>query len=124
MRPASLKLDELPIEIVRRIASIGACEAALALSKVNRTLRAACHDTLVYKAIINNRNGNGGSEWKHNLPLSVESPVSSWARYALADSLATHGNILSLAPRSTIPWAPQLLVYHRKFHPELQFCYQ
>lgn len=114
MRLDSSKLDELPVEIVRRIASVGACEAALALSKVNTTLHAACHDTLVYRAIINNRNGNGGSEWNHNLPLSIESPVSSWARYALADSLAPQGNISSLTPRLTTIWAPQLLVYHRK----------
>ena len=124
MRSEPSKLDELPIEIVRRIASVGACEAVLALSKVNKTLHAACHDTLVYKAIIDNRNGNGGLEWNHNLPLSMESPVSSWACYALADSLAPQGNISSLTPRSILSWAPQLLVYHRKYHSELQYCYQ
>ena len=108
------KLDALPIEIIRRIASLGNCEAALALSKVNRTIRTACHDWLVYKAILDNGNGNGGPAWQHRPPLSMESPVSSWARYALADSKAAHSNHLTFDPEAFVSWAPQLMAYHRK----------
>ena len=108
------KLDRLPVEILGYIASVGTCEAALALSKVNRTLHAACSDRLVYSAILDNRNGNGGPKWQHRIPLSMESPVSSWARYALADSKAAQDHTVSLEPRSFASWAPQLMAYHRK----------
>ena len=113
-----VKLDRLPIETLRRIASLGACEAALALSKVNRTLYAACNDRLVFKAIIDNRNGYGGPKWHHHLPLSMESPVSSWARYALADSKAAQDRSSSLDPERIAPWVPHLVVYHRKLFSE------
>ncbi|CAD6574884.1 MAG: hypothetical protein ASARMPRED_006960 [Alectoria sarmentosa] len=109
------KLDGLPVEILGRIASIGTCEAALALSKVNRILHTACNDRLVYKAILDNRNGNGGQEWQHRIPLSMESPVSSWARYALADSRAAQDYTVSLEPRTFASWAPQLMAYHHPF---------
>ena len=112
MTSESLKLDRLPIEIIRRIASVATCEAVVALSQVNRTLHAACNDALVYKAIIDNRNGNGGPGWHHHLPLSMQSPVSSWARYALADSKAAQDR---LKPTSIVSWAPQLIAYHRQF---------
>ncbi len=115
MTSESSKLDRLPTEILRRIASVATCEAVLASSKVNRTLRAACNDPLVYKAIIDNHNGNGGPRWYHHLPLSMQSPVSSWARYALADSRAAHDRIASLKPTSIVSWAPQLIAYHRQF---------
>ena len=107
-------LDRLPIEILRHIAAIGTCEAALALSKVNKTLRTACHDRLVFKAIIDNRNGNEGPAWRHHLPLSMETPVSSWARYALADSKAAQDHASGPETAKLVSWAPQLMVYHRK----------
>ena len=112
MKSHHLRLDELPVEILRHIASVGVCETVLALSEVNKTLRAALHDGLVYKAIIENRNGNGGLRWHHHIPLSLESSASSWARYALADSRAAR--ITSLEPVSILSWAPQLLAQHCK----------
>ena len=109
------KLDQLPVEILRHIASLGNCEAVLALSEVNSTLRAACNDRWVYKAIIDNRNGSRTPPWPHHLPLTMQSPVSSWARYALADSKAVHLNPSHFEVTSFVSWAPQLYVHHRKF---------
>ena len=106
-------LNGLPIEILRRIASASNCEAVLALQRVSKALRAACNDRLVYKSFIINGNKQGGPGWPHHLPLSIPSPVSSWARYSLADSLATRDNFKSLELTSIASWAPQLLVYHR-----------
>ncbi len=110
----SSKLDALPVEILHRIASVGACEAALALSGVNRALHLACNDRLVYKAIIDNRNGTGGPKWQHCLPLSVQSPTSSWARYALADSKAAQYHTMNLNLEECISWLPQLMACHCK----------
>ena len=110
----SSKLDALPVEILHHIASVGACEAALALSGVNRALRLACNDRLVYKAILDNRNGAGGPKWQHCLPLSMQSPISSWARYALADSKAAQYHTMSLDLKGCVSWLPQLMAYHCK----------
>ena len=115
MHSAPCRLDELPFEILRHIASLGNCEAVLALSEVNNTLRAACNDRGVYKALIDNRNGYKTPEWPHHLPLTMQSPVSSWARYALADSKAVHNNASNFKLTSIVSWAPQLFAYHRKF---------
>ena len=110
----SSRLDALPVEILHRIASLGTCEAALALSRVNKALYLACNDCLVYKAILDNRNGTGGPKWQHCLPLSMQSPISSWARYALAESKAAQYHTMSLNLRDCVSWLPQLLAYHCK----------
>ena len=114
MHSAPYKLDQLPVEVLRHIASLGNCEAVLALSEVNNTLRAACNDRWVYKALIDNRNGSRTPAWPHHLPLTMQSPVSSWARYALADSKAVHLNASNAEPTSVVSWAPQLFAHHRK----------
>lgn len=118
MKSGTCELDGLPVEILRHIAAVGTCEAALALSKVNKTLHTACYDRLVFKAIIDNRNGNEGPRWQHHLPLSMETPVSSWARYALADSKAAQDHVLGPEPHELASWAPQLMAYHRKVFSE------
>ena len=115
MHSAPYRLDELPVEILRHIASLGNCETVLALSEVNNTLRAACNDCWVYKALIDNRNGYGTPKWPHHLPLTMQSPVSSWARYALADSKAIHDNASNPKLTSIASWAPQLFAHHREF---------
>ena len=111
------RLDRLPLEVLRLIVSVGTCEAVLALSEVNKILRAVCYDPLVYKAVIDNCNRNRRRRWQHHLPLSMESPVSSWARYALADSKAA--NLAALETATSQSWAPQLMAYHRQFLPSI-----
>ena len=115
MHSAPYRLDQLPVEVLRHIASLGNCETVLALSEVNNTLRAACNDPWVYKALIDNRNGYRAPEWPHHLPLTMQSPVSSWARYALADSKASHDNASNFTLTSIVSWAPQLFAHHRRF---------
>ena len=115
MDSAPYKLDQLPVEILRHIASLGNCEAVLALSEVNNTLRAACNDRWVYKALIDNRNGSSTPAWPHHLPLTMQSPLSSWARYALADSKAVRHKPSEFKLTSIVSWAPSLFAHHRKF---------
>ncbi len=119
MDTVPLKLDGLPIEIIQCIASHGLCEAALTLSHVNRSLYKACSDRQVFKSIIKNRNGHGGPNWDI-MPLSDGSPTSSWARYALADSMARRWIAKADANPPWLPvhfpsWAPQLMCSSREF---------
>ena len=129
MNSTSPKLDKLPIEVLRRIISLGPCEAALILLRVNRTLYGACNDNLVFKSIINNRDSNGVPNW-HCTLLSIESPTSTWARYALADSKAAKWSTETYLSMTRIPdfvsdrfvsWAPQLMASHRKTHKKSKF---
>jgi hypothetical protein len=131
----SRKLDTLPVEIIRRIAAHGPCQSALALLKVNRALHYACNDQLVVKSIINN--GNGPSRempvW-HCTALTLQSPISSWARYALADSILAHMSIPFAGQNGDehaqeIYWindyflkkgAPQLMALHRWSTPSFK----
>jgi len=135
MPSESRKLDTLPVEIIRRIAAHGPCQSALALLKVNRALHHSCNDQLVFKSIINN--GNGPSRempaW-YCTALTLRSPVSSWARYALADSILAHMPISSAGHNGDehaqeVYWsndnflkkgAPQLMALHRWSTPSLK----
>ena len=113
------EFDDLPVEIIQRIASHGSCESALALARVSRTLHRACNDRQVFKAILRNRNGYGGPSWD-NVPLSNDSSTLSWARYALADSIAGEWAAKDSADRDEVPpsfaaWLPQLMCNSRKY---------
>ena len=88
MTPTTLKLDWLPREIVRQIVTLGSCETALALSKVNKRLQRFCDDPGLYKSIIENHRGHEVATW-YSTTLSIESPISTWARYALDDAKAS-----------------------------------
>lgn len=120
MSSSSLKLDRLPVEILRRIASISSCEATLALLKVSRFCHRACNDRLVFKAIIDNNNEGKTVTW-HGPNLMIGSPTSSWARYALADSKATKLPNDPLIDKF-VSWAPQLAALNRKTYAEIKIC--
>ncbi|KAI4252113.1 MAG: hypothetical protein LQ352_004472 [Teloschistes flavicans] len=103
-----LKLDSLPTEILQRIVSLGPCENILALSTVNRIFHRVCNDWLMYDAIIKNRNGHGGPGWQ-GPSLTGAHDISTWARYALADSKAAQ-----ITRWSDIEWiqcGPQLMTW-------------
>lgn len=106
------KLHNLPIEIIQRIASLGPCESALTLLRVNKCLNKACDDRQVFKEIIRNGNGYGLPVWDA-VPLSNDAPASSWARYALADLKAREWFCKDVADQLSLPtnssaWMPQL----------------
>lgn len=114
-----VRLDCLPVEVIQRIASYGACESVLTLTRVNKTLCTACNDRQVFRAILRNRNGYGGPRWD-NIPLSNDSPTSSWARYALADSKAGELAAKDQRSQTSLPpgfhlWIPQLVLSSREF---------
>lgn len=89
---APIPLDYLPQEILARIASSGPAESVLALAKTCRTLRHACYDTIVFKAIIECQR----PLWKEPKMLDVptlsryigQEETQAWARFAVADQRA------------------------------------
>jgi len=88
MSSVPLKLDTLPAEIIKRIASWAPCESVLALLRVNRRLYRECNDHVVFKNVIMNRSGIGSEPvWDISF-LSGNTSASDCARFALADALA------------------------------------
>jgi hypothetical protein len=89
---APIPLDCLPQEILARIASCGPAESVLALAKTCRTLRHACYDTIVFKAIIECQR----TLWRESGILDVptlsryigQEDTQAWARFAVADQRA------------------------------------
>ena len=130
----NLELDRLPCEILRQIVALGSCESALALSKVNKRLHHFCDDPGLFKSIIENHRGHEVATW-YSTTLSMGSPISIWARYALADAKASQ---CSLEPlfiegsyenlynkpqlrldaiarfRDFASWGPQLMASYRR----------
>lgn len=125
-----LQLDALPTEVKQRIITIGSCENALKIRHVSKSWKEITSDPLMYKAMIES-NTDGWS----TIPLALDAPWSSWARYALADARASDlatwiddnektRNLDSQPPASlTLPkgvnkmiydWVPQLVTSQRK----------
>jgi hypothetical protein len=124
-----LRLDTLPLEIIQRIATEGSCKEVIALRRVCRALHHACSDVIIMKRILDQsyiRSSasaqSSRSAW-YDGALSLETPFSSWARYALAheqfEQLLTtdvgfkHGEG-HLTERQTASWMPQLLALRCK----------
>ena len=91
-------LDWLPRDILRQIITLGSYETVLALSQVNKHFQHICDDPGLYKSIIVNRRGRKVATW-YSATLSAESPISTWACYALADAKAARFSLeCSLEP--------------------------
>lgn len=74
------KLDDLPAELIVRIASDTSPETVLTLCQVSRVLRASCYDSLVFLGAFDDR------AWaKHYLHKHIQD-VDLIARYAVAES--------------------------------------
>lgn len=107
-----LKLDDLPVEIIQRIASLGPSDSALALLRVNKHLNKACNDRQVFREVIENGNGYDLAAWD-NVLLPDDASASIWARYALADLRAREWFCKDVAdqvplPNDSLTWMPQL----------------
>jgi len=91
MTSASLTLDALPAEIIRRIASLSSAKTVLSFARVNCRLYNLCNDDIVFKEVIENGNDNSLVEkgndnsflppWK--IPDGIT--INDWKRLALAD---------------------------------------
>jgi hypothetical protein len=119
-------LDTLPVEIIQRIAAFGPCESTLTLLKVNRKIHVACNNSFVFRSII--ESGNDSSTdlpiWRC-VPLSLDIPASSWARYALADSkaaqLSKSNNIYWDETLGFVRWGPHLIALRRELNSSPYF---
>lgn len=130
MTPKILKLDWLPGDVLLQIVALGSCETALALSQVNKRLQQVCNDPGLYKSIIENHRGYEIATW-YSTMVSMESPISTWARYAFADAKAAQWSLdppfipgLYTKPqiesntiarfRDFASWGPQLMASYRR----------
>lgn len=132
------RLDSLPAEIIKRIASFSPTTSVLALFLVNRRLRAVCNDVMVFRSIISHQNNQDNQYLRDNEEGDWSPPptTTEHARYALADLRARewvslpHNNILcygeiKLDPamnlcceddyQKAILWAPKLASLHHPF---------
>jgi hypothetical protein len=115
------KLDQVPLEIIRRIVVSGPCENALVLCCVNRKLREICYDPLLFKDIVGNGNGSNHPEstsWWNTAVGTTDEKASVAARWALADSRANAANF-EMPPstgniKKTLDWLVPLLIVGRK----------
>jgi hypothetical protein len=122
----TLKLDTLPLEIIRQIASHTGCKAVVALQKACRVLHHACTDVFVMKQILDRCSIESSDSAQHSSlawysgALSLRTPFSSWARYALAHEemerlikdLEDEQAKGQLRQRRIASWLPQLLALH------------
>jgi hypothetical protein len=119
----TLKLETLPIEIIRHIASHSSCKAVLALRRVCRVLHHTCSDIFIMKNILDRSSIRSPDDAPPSRPawydgsLSITSPLSSWARYALAhermEKLIKDVEVKQIESQlrwiSIASWLPQLL---------------
>lgn len=95
MAPQRLTIQDLPAEIIKRIASFAPCESAINLLKTSQRMHNVCSDELVFKAILTNGNSKCGikagtivSLPAMDMSLLRGESTSDWMRLALADSRA------------------------------------
>jgi len=110
-------LDDLPVELIQRIASFASARIVLQLIRVNRKFRSACDDGLVFKAVI--ENGNDYAEYC-GLPVwNVNNlqcqDTDAWKRLAVADSLAQQlmAEVDPVIKSYMEDWTPFLIAYRR-----------
>lgn len=117
------RLDELPAELIERIASGTTARTVLALSLTCRRLKATCSTLTVYRALVL----NSKTEWL--LDRAVYSRFASelgldmlpWAKFALADELAMElqggldGDFKGVLFERLLQWAPALIVTGRMY---------
>lgn len=120
---SSMTIEALPRELIAHIASFVEALSVVALSETNKTIRAACWDSLLFKAILQkSQRVNWGDE-----RLDVEAiakragnDVSIWARYAVANDKAWVLSRMQGSVRErkyTISFLPELALVK---HPSLK----
>ena len=113
----SLKLDDLPVEILRTIALFTPAESILQLTQVNNALRCAFYDSIVFQSQV---------DFIHDLTPILKDDVQAWAQLAVACSYGRRwsglfsqydGDALSMAQSRLSRFVPHLLVLG---HPDAQ----
>lgn len=127
---APTTLDELPVEIIRHIASSAAASSALSLSATCHTLRASCWDSFIFRQIIEKRRGFWPRDTFETVPIGAQLGFDTvdWARYALADQYAgdlrggLDGDLCGEGLELALRWAPYLVVCNRMSRVERWYC--
>jgi hypothetical protein len=99
--------SDLPIELIRLIASYTSYDSINALSCVNRRWWLACQDWTILKGLIRHTHFEAFS-YVLRMPCAN---ASTWKRFALAGSKPATA---SVDTSDFLLWAPQLLALHRE----------
>lgn len=104
---ACSKLDELPTELLRKIAAGLPSRAALSLILTCRYIYTSCNDWTVWQQVVATQCTLGDSA------LAVLSSLAKpdWKRYAVADALANQNTPVN--QKDLESWLPHMLVLHR-----------
>ena len=116
-----LRLDELPLEKIHRIAAEGSCRSALSLAEANRKCRSICYDPLLFRKIVEKGNGKSSADspaWWDRANAMDPNNTRLAAKWAFADELASEaikdaGSRYASSNR-TLDWLIPLLVAERK----------
>ena len=106
---AAPRFDTLPLEVQQKIIAFTSFRTVLNITLVNHALHTACENRAVFKDLIDNRNGHGGTVWRP-LHLSSQTELETWKRYACADDLASNHWV---ERRLDSSWFPQLIALNR-----------
>jgi hypothetical protein len=98
---------DLPIELIRLIASYSTYDSITSLSCTNSRFWAACHDWTVYKGLLHQRH----YETFGYVFRKKARDVSVWKQFSFAESKTEIDNVNA---EDFLLWAPQLLALHRK----------
>jgi len=104
MTSAANSLNQLPVEVIRRIASCLAPESALNFLLVCLSVRDFCNDWTVWENIVRSHAG-----FFSKFSAFEETDHGVWKRYAIAAAKVNHFEYDGHALR----WLPQLMASHR-----------
>lgn len=103
------KLDELPAELLRKIAAGLPSSAALSLMLTCRYIYMSCNNWTVWREVVAAQCTLGDSA----VAISSSLMKPDWKRYVVADALANQD---TPANRYDVErWLPNLVVLHRTF---------
>ncbi|KAF2493784.1 hypothetical protein BU16DRAFT_562745 [Lophium mytilinum] len=134
----SLKLNELPVEIIQHIASLGPCESTLTLLQVSRYIHNICNHWTTFRNIIEHQVSLAGQKWDYSTFLDNESELQLWKNFALAASRSSelHDFIHEIIPSDNqmtqttnlesrhghieriLKWGPSLAARHYPMHDD------
>lgn len=126
---SSIRLYELPKELIAQIACCSNASSVIRLSSTCKAIRAACYDHLVFKHIIR---ANQQHFWRwstldiHSIANRAENDTATWAKYAVADEVACERSLDYSpfeSPQKFVNCLPELFVIKHPFMHAKCWCH-
>ena len=107
-----MNLADLPVEVVRRIASFSSFDSVLNLSYASRHFYKACEDWTVFRDVLKHTHPNIFRDMR-----GLSQKDSTWKAFA---SAAAKADTSSSITNDFLRWAPQMIALYRKSddHPK------